>query len=164
MNNSSHSHQNSQHHHHHHHHHHHSHSRTNTNHSATHSNSSSSSPSMAHLTMKQSHVSDMTVSISVLPSATAHHVTASNLMNNLSNLNRATSASGGEQAAKRQKLPLWIEWNENDLNAEKWEATGGKQAGAGGAGGAGAAAGAGGKDAKAKPTSAPVSLNEIIGL
>jgi len=25
---------------------------------------------------------------------------------------------------KRQKLPLWIEWNEADLNAEKWEGAG----------------------------------------
>jgi hypothetical protein len=23
--------------------------------------------------------------------------------------------------AKRQKMPLWLEWNETDLNAEKWE-------------------------------------------
>ena len=42
---------------------------------------------------------------------------------------------------KKQKLPLWIEWNENDINAEKWEAAGKA------------------KDSKAKPTSAPVFEN-----
>ncbi len=42
---------------------------------------------------------------------------------------------------RRQKLPLWIEWNENDVNAEKWEVVGKI------------------KDPKAKPTSAPVRLN-----
>ena len=41
---------------------------------------------------------------------------------------------------KKQKLPLWLEWNENDINAEKWEAAGKT------------------KDAKAKPTSAPVFI------
>jgi hypothetical protein len=40
---------------------------------------------------------------------------------------------------RRQKLPLWPEWNENDLNAEKWEVAGKA------------------KDPKAKPTSAPVN-------
>lgn len=39
---------------------------------------------------------------------------------------------------KKQKLQLWSEWNENDINSEKWE-VGGKI-----------------KDSKAKPTSAPV--------
>lgn len=47
----------------------------------------------------------------------------------------------GNNDQKRQRLILWPEWNENDINAEKWE-VGGKS-----------------KDtAKAKPTSAaPVS-------
>lgn len=42
---------------------------------------------------------------------------------------------------KRQKLPLWTEWNENDVNAEKWDSTAGKA-----------------KDPKGKPASAPVSI------
>ena len=25
---------------------------------------------------------------------------------------------------KKQKLPLWVEWNEADINAEKWEVGG----------------------------------------
>ena len=44
---------------------------------------------------------------------------------------------------KRQKLPLWTEWNENDVNAEKWDSTAGKA-----------------KDPKGKPTSAPVNLED----
>jgi hypothetical protein len=56
-------------------------------------------------------------------------------------LHRATSASTDQAQVKKQKLPLWIEWNENDLNAEKWEGLGKvKDAG------------------KSKPTSAPVNL------
>jgi hypothetical protein len=42
---------------------------------------------------------------------------------------------------RKQKLPIWPEWNENDINAEKWEA------------------GAKVKDAKSKPASAPVSFS-----
>ena len=43
---------------------------------------------------------------------------------------------------KKQKLPLWLEWNENDINSEKWE-VGGKS-----------------KDtAKGKPTSASPPVN-----
>ena len=44
---------------------------------------------------------------------------------------------------RRQKLPLWIEWNENDVNAEKWEVI------------------AKIKDPKAKPTSAPVRYYQL---
>jgi hypothetical protein len=28
---------------------------------------------------------------------------------------------------KKQKLPIWPEWNENDVNAEKWDMGGGKK-------------------------------------
>ncbi|CAF0778069.1 unnamed protein product [Brachionus calyciflorus] len=49
----------------------------------------------------------------------------------------ATSVAASEP--KKQKLPLWVEWNENDINSEKWE-VGGKV-----------------KDSKAKPASAPVT-------
>ena len=52
---------------------------------------------------------------------------------------RATSIVAGIEP-KKQKLPLWTEWNEADMNAEKWE-VGGKA-----------------KEAKAgKSPSAPVS-------
>ena len=54
---------------------------------------------------------------------------------------RATSAST-EQQVRKQKLPMWIEWNENDLNAEKWEG-GGK---------------ATKESGKGKPASAPVNI------
>ncbi len=40
---------------------------------------------------------------------------------------------------KKQKLPLWPEWNENDINSEKWESVGKAK-----------------ESNKAKPTSAPV--------
>ena len=36
---------------------------------------------------------------------------------------RATSIVAGIEP-KKQKLPLWSEWNEADMNAEKWEVGG----------------------------------------
>jgi hypothetical protein len=90
--------------------------------------------------------------------APAQHELSDGILNGENNNNftyRATSASA-EAAVKKQKLPLWIEWNENDLNAEKWDSGGG---GGGGGKAGGAAASGGGKDAKSKPTSAPVYIN-----
>jgi hypothetical protein len=63
--------------------------------------------------------------------------------NSLNNNSRATSigVSGTTTEPKKQKLIIWPEWNENDINAEKWEVAGKV------------------KDVKTKPTSAPVNIN-----
>lgn len=57
------------------------------------------------------------------------------------NIKSTTSISVSEP--KKQKLTMWPEWNENDVNAEKWD-IGGKA-----------------KDSKSKPTSTPVKDGSI---
>ena len=62
-----------------------------------------------------------------------------NVLTVLQNLNQIRTTSVTLVEPKKQKLTIWPEWNENDVNNEKWD-VGGKA-----------------RDSKSKPTSAPVS-------
>jgi hypothetical protein len=35
--------------------------------------------------------------------------------------NKLRTSSVANVEIRKQKLPIWIEWNEHDVNAEKWE-------------------------------------------